>query len=101
MASRSARQARFAIVIDGTAALPDDIARANDVRWLPLKVILNDQAFVAATTAADAGKPTHMTTEQFYERIRPKDVRPETSAPNVEEGLALSDATVSEGPGDT
>ena len=87
----------FAIVIDGTAALPDEIARAHDVRWLPLKVILNDKAYVAATTAADAGKPTHMTTEQFYERIRPKDVKPETSAPNTEECLTVYDAAIAEG----
>lgn len=87
----------FAIVIDGTAALPDEIARAHDVRWLPLKVILNDKAYVAATTAADAGKPTHMTTEQFYERIRPKDVKPETSAPNTEECLGVYDAAIAEG----
>jgi DegV family protein with EDD domain len=87
----------YAIVIDGTAALPDELSREHDVRWLPLKVILNDQAFVAATTAADAGKPTHMTTEQFYERIRPKDVKPETSAPNVEECLSVYDAAIAEG----
>ncbi|MGH2379054.1 MAG: DegV family protein [Candidatus Limnocylindria bacterium] len=90
----------YAIVIDGTAALPDEIARAHDVRWLPLKVILNDQSFVAATTAADAGKPTHMTTEQFYERIRPKDVKPETSAPNNEECLGVYDAAIAEGTSD-
>ncbi|OGN77314.1 MAG: hypothetical protein A2082_01975 [Chloroflexi bacterium GWC2_70_10] len=88
---------RFAIVIDGTAALPDDLVRAHDVRWLPLKVILNDQAFVAATSPADAGKPTHMTTDQFYERIRPKDVKPETSAPNIEECLAVYDSAIAEG----
>jgi len=88
---------RYAIVIDGTAALPDDLAHTHDVRWLPLKVILNDEAFVAATTAADAGKPTHMSTEQFYERIRPKDVKPETSAPNIEEALAVYDSAIAQG----
>jgi DegV family protein with EDD domain len=88
---------RFAIIIDGTAALPEDLARAHDVRWLPLKVILNDQAFVAATSSADAGKPTHITTNEFYERIRPKEVKPETSAPNIEECLAVYDAAIASG----
>ena len=32
---------RFGIVIDGTASLPEELARALDVHWLPLKVILN------------------------------------------------------------
>ena len=87
----------FAIIIDGTAALPDELARAHQIRWLPLKVILNDQAFVAATSAADAGKPTHITTDQFYERIRPKDVKPETSAPNIEECLTVYDDAIAAG----
>lgn len=87
---------RFAIVMDGTAVLPDELVRAHDLRWLPLKVILNDQAFVAATSPADAGKPTHITTEQFYERIRPKGVKPETSAPNIEECLSVYDAAIAE-----
>lgn len=87
----------FGIVIDGTAALPDEIARSNDLRWLPLKVILNDQSFVAATSLADEGKPTHITTEQFYERIKPKDVKPETSAPNIEECLAVYDSAIAAG----
>jgi DegV family protein with EDD domain len=88
---------RFQIVIDGTAALPEDLARAHDIRWLPLKVILNDQAFVAATSSADAGKPTHLTPAQFYERIVPKEVKPETSAPNIEECLAVYDEAIAAG----
>ena len=45
---------RFAIVIDGTAALPEDLAQAHEIRWLPLKVILSDQAFVAATSCGSS-----------------------------------------------
>lgn len=88
---------RFAIAIDGTAALPEELARAFDIRWLPLKVILSDQAYVAATSAADAGKPGHITTAEFYERIRPKDVTPETSALNIEECLSVYDAAIADG----
>jgi DegV family protein with EDD domain len=87
---------RFAILMDGTAVLPDELVRAHDLRWLPLKVILDDRTFVAATSPADAGKPTHLTTEQFYERIKPKGVKPETSAPNIEECLTVYDSAIAE-----
>src|SRR3990172_9995301 len=88
---------RFAIVIDGTAALPDELARAHDIRWLPVKVILGGEAYIAATTAADAGRPSYITTGQFYERIRARDIKPETSAPNIEECLDVYQAIASEG----
>lgn len=88
---------RFAIVIDGTAALPEDLARAHDVRWLPLRVILGDQALVAANMSEDAGKPGYISKDDFYERIKPKDVKPETSAPNIEEALNVYDAVIAEG----
>jgi DegV family protein with EDD domain len=88
---------RFAIVIDGTAALPEDLAREHDVRWLPLKVILNDQAFIAANMPEDVDKPGYITRDEFYERIKPKDVKPETSAPNIEEALNVYDAVIAEG----
>ena len=42
-------------IIEEGVALPEDLARAHDIRWLPLKVILNDQAFVAATSAGQNG----------------------------------------------
>lgn len=87
----------FAIVIDGTAALPEELAREHDVRWLPLKVILGDQALVAATMSADLSKPGHISTGEFYERIKPKEVKPETSAPNIEECLNVYDAAIAEG----
>lgn len=88
---------RFAIVIDGTAALPEELARAHDVKWLPLKVILDNEAYVAATSAADAQDPARMTNERFYERIKARGVIPETSAPNIEECLAVYDAAIDEG----
>jgi len=87
----------FAIVVDGTAALPEELVHAHDIRWLPLKVILNGDAYIAATSPADAGKPTHITTAEFYERIKAKDVKPETSAPNIEECLDVYDAIINEG----
>lgn len=88
---------RFGIVIDGTAALPPELAHAHDVHWLPLKVILNDESYTATMDPADAGKPMYLTTDQFYERIKAKGVKPETSAPNIEECLDVYDAIIADG----
>jgi DegV family protein with EDD domain len=88
---------RFGIVVDGTAALPDELARVHDVHWLPLKVILNDESYIATTDTSHADDPTYLTTDRFYERIKAKDVRPETSAPNIEECLDVYDALIAEG----
>jgi len=87
----------FGLVIDGTAALPDEIARSLGIVWLPLKVILDGEAYVTATTPADADKPGYITTEAFYERIKARGVVPETSAPNVEECLAAFDLAIESG----
>jgi len=88
---------RFAIVVDGTAALPPDLARAHDIQWLPLKVILGADAYTAVTDPALAGRPMHITPAEFYERIKPKEVKPETSAPNVDECNAVYDAVAADG----
>lgn len=69
---------RYGIVVDGTASLPDDLAAAYDIRWLPLYVILNDQRFRAGT---------ELSTAQFYERIKARDVVPETSQPTIADCL--------------
>lgn len=79
---------KFAIVIDGTAALPPDLVRAYDIRWLPLYVILNDQRYVAGT---------ELGTEEFYERIKARDVTPETSQPTGDDCMAAYDAAARDG----
>jgi DegV family protein with EDD domain len=78
----------FAIVIDGTAALPPDLVQAHDVRWLPLYVILNDQRYVGGV---------ELTTEQFYERIKAKGVIPETSQPTIQDCLDVFQAAIRDG----
>jgi DegV family protein with EDD domain len=88
---------RYAIVIDGTASLSDELARAHSIGWLPLKVILDGESYVAATTPADADKPTHITYERFYERIKAKGVITETSAPNMEDCLEAYDTAIGGG----
>lgn len=79
---------RFAIVIDGTAAIPPELAVAYDIRWLPLYVILNDQRFVQGT---------ELSTEQFYERIKAKGVIPETSQPTIQDCLDLFEKAIADG----
>jgi fatty acid kinase fatty acid binding subunit len=69
---------RFGIVVDGTASLPEDLAGAYDIRWLPMYVILNDQRFLARV---------ELSTAQFYERIKARDVVPETSQPTIPDCL--------------
>jgi fatty acid kinase fatty acid binding subunit len=79
---------RFGIVIDGTAALPDDLAQAHDVRWLPLYVIIKEQSFRSGVD---------LTTTEFYERIRVKDVVPETSQPTIQDCLDVYEAARHDG----
>jgi fatty acid kinase fatty acid binding subunit len=79
---------RFGIVIDGTAALPDDLAQAHDVRWLPLYVIIKEQSFRSGVD---------LTTADFYERIRAKDVVPETSQPTIQDCLDVYEAARHDG----
>jgi DegV family protein with EDD domain len=79
---------RFGIVIDGTAALPDDLQHAHDIRTLPLYVILNDERYVAGR---------ELTVEQFYERIKPREVVPETSQPTIQDCLDVYDVLAKDG----
>jgi DegV family protein with EDD domain len=79
---------RFGIVIDGTAALPDDVARAHDIRWLPLYVILNEERFIAGRD---------LSTADFYERIKAKDVVTETSQPTMQDCLDVYESLMRDG----
>ena len=79
---------RFGIVIDGTASLPEDLARAHDIRWLPLYVILNEERFVAGRD---------LSTAEFYERIKAKNVVTETSQPTMQDCLDAYDAVIKDG----
>ena len=79
---------RFGIVIDGTASLPDDLARAHDIRWLPLYVILNEERFIAGRD---------LSTADFYERIKAKGVITETSQPTMQDCLDAYESVVRDG----
>lgn len=78
----------FAIVVDGTAALPADLVVGYDVRWLPLYVILGEQRYKAGVDLSN---------EEFYERIKPKGVVPETSQPAVQDCLDVYEAAIRDG----
>ncbi len=79
---------RFGVVIDGTASLPDDLAQAYDVRWLPLYVILNEERLVAGRD---------LSTADFYERIKARDVVTETSQPTMQDCLDVYDSVIRDG----
>ena len=67
---------RMAIIVDGTAALPAELARELDIRILPLHVIFGEESFTAGVDLSPA---------QFYERLARPDARPTTSQPTLGE----------------
>ncbi len=79
---------RFGIVIDGTAALPDELVQAYGIRWLPMYVILKERSFRSGI---------ELSTADFYERIKAKDVAPETSQPTIQDCLDAYDAARRDG----
>lgn len=79
---------RPGIVIDGTAALPEDLVRAHDIRWLPLHVIFGAEQYTAGRD---------LTTDQFYERIKAPDAKPETSQPSMGECLDVYEDAIRAG----
>jgi DegV family protein with EDD domain len=79
---------RFAIVIDGTACLTDDIEREFDIRWLPLHVDIGKESFTANVD---------LSAEQFYAKIAAPGVLPGTSQPSMGECRDVYDAIVNAG----
>lgn len=66
----------FAVMVDGTAALPAEIARELDIRILPLHVNFGEETFTAGVDLSPA---------EFYERLAKPDARPTTSQPSLGE----------------
>ncbi len=77
---------RYAIVVDGTAALPDQIVRELDIRVVAQHVIFGAESF---TEGVD------ITPAEFYERL-PRE-RATTSAPSMGEFRAIYDAAIHDG----
>ena len=79
---------RFAVMVDGTAALPTELARELDIRVLPLHVIFGSESFTAGVDLSSA---------EFYERLQRPDARPTTSQPSVGECLEAIEAARRDG----
>jgi len=79
---------RFAIMVDGTAGVPDELARELDIRILPLHVNFGEESFTAGVDLSSA---------QFYERLEKPDARPTTSQPSLGECTAAFEAAQREG----
>jgi DegV family protein with EDD domain len=78
----------FAIVIDGTTVLPQEMRRELDLRTLPLHV-----SFGAESYTADVD----LTAAQFYERITDPKAKPTTSQPSLGECRAVFEAAQRDG----
>jgi len=79
---------RFAIMVDGTAGVPDELASELDIRILPLHVNFGEESFTAGVDLSSA---------QFYERLEKPDARPTTSQPSLGECTAAFEAAQREG----
>ena len=79
---------RFAIMVDGTAGVPDELASELDIRVLPLHVNFGEESFTAGVDLSSA---------QFYERLEKPDARPTTSQPSLGECTAAFEAVQREG----
>lgn len=79
---------RFAIVVDGTAALPAELARELDISFLPVHVNFGEESFTQGVDLSFA---------QFYERLEKPDAKPSTSQPSLGECRDTYDAAFSTG----
>src|SRR5688572_4976363 len=78
----------FAIIVDGTAALPAELARELDISFLPVHVSFGDQSF---TQGVD------LSFDQFYERLEKAGAKPTTSQPSLGECRETYDAALGKG----
>ena len=67
---------RYAVIVDGTAALPSELARELDIRILPLHVLFGQESYTAGVD---------LSSEQFYARLRQPGAVPSTSQPSLGE----------------
>ncbi len=79
---------KFAIVIDGTACLSDDLERELDIRWLPLHVDIGAESYTARVD---------LSAEVFYRKIAHPGVLTGTSQPSMGECRAIYDAAIEDG----
>jgi DegV family protein with EDD domain len=79
----------YAILMDGTASLPQDLQRDLDIRVLPLHVIFGEESYTAGVD---------LSSEQFYAKLRDPRVKPPTtSAPSIGEAREAYEAALGAG----
>src|SRR5919197_2055776 len=79
---------RFAIVVDGTACLTNEIEHEFDIRWLPLHVDIGKDTFTANVD---------LSPDEFYAKIAAPGMLTGTSQPSMGECRDVYDAIVREG----
>jgi DegV family protein with EDD domain len=79
----------YAVIMDGTAALPSELQRELNIRVLPLHVIFGEESYTAGVD---------LSPEQFYGKLGDARVRPPTtSAPSLGEAREAYDAAIRQG----
>ncbi|CAN5176037.1 DegV family protein [soil metagenome] len=78
----------YAIVVDGTAALPPELAEELGILILPLHVSFGAETFTAGVDLSAA---------EFYERLRRPDATPTTSQPSLGECREAFEAAARDG----
>lgn len=79
---------RYAIIVDGTAALPSELARELDIRSLPVHVNFGERSY---TQGVD------LSFDEFYQRLAQPDAKPTTSQPSLGECTEVYEAAFRDG----
>lgn len=79
---------RFAIMVDGTAGVPDELASELDIRVLPLHVLFGTENFTAGVDLSSA---------EFYQRLQQPNAQPTTSQPSIGECMEAIEAARRDG----
>ncbi|HET8569431.1 MAG TPA: DegV family protein [Candidatus Limnocylindria bacterium] len=79
---------RYAVIVDGTAALPPELAHDLDIKIMPLHVLFGQESYTAGVD---------LTAEEFYARLRQPGAVPSTSQPSLGEATEGLQAAVRDG----
>lgn len=79
---------KFAIMVDGTAGVPDELASELEIRVLPLHVLFGTESFTAGVDLSSA---------EFYQRLQQPNAQPTTSQPSVGECMEAIEAARRDG----
>ncbi|MBM7096840.1 DegV family protein [Bacillus sp. H-16] len=65
---------KIAVLTDSTSYLPKDIRQEHNIAMIPLNVVFGEEEYK---------EELEITTEQFYEEMKSKDMLPKTSQPSI------------------